>query len=67
VLGPQDWSIIANPSAIKRFIKKCLPIVALEWGHTMILENDKYLQFFQLWAHVKLKYVKAHTCVIAFS
>jgi len=40
VSGLRDQSIIANPYAMKCFIKKCLHIVALVWEHTM-MENDQ--------------------------
>ena len=53
--GPWYWSTTANPPARKYFIKKCPRIVTPVWGYTIMLLNDKWLQFFQLCDHVQLQ------------
>jgi hypothetical protein len=57
--GPRDWSTMANPSAIKCFIIKCLHIITPVWWHNITLKHDEWLQFFQMWDHVQLEHVKA--------
>lgn len=49
-----DWSTIAIPYARKCLVKKCPHIVTLVWWHAILFENDKQLDFFQLWDHTQL-------------
>ena len=49
-----DWSTTAIPSARKSLVKKCPHIVTPVWWHAILFENDKQLEFFQLWDHTQL-------------
>jgi hypothetical protein len=49
-----DWSTTAVPSARKSLVKKFPHIVTPVRWHAILFENDKQLEFFQLWDHTQL-------------
>jgi len=48
------WSTTAIPSARKSLVKKCPHIITPVWWHAILFENDKQLEFFQVWDHRQL-------------